>query len=662
MATPHVDPRPDSSDADHRTPPDYIPDGYDTADAFLREAREAYQADLDYDRANREAALDDLKFVAGDQWDPAVLAHRRGKPCLTIDTLPQIIGQVVGDRRINRTSIRVMPREGGDVDVASIRADLIRAIEGKSRAERTYNQAFGCAVTCGIGNFRVALDYCDDEAFDQDIFIRPIANPLAVIWDRMAVDPTGRDASHCFVQDIIPRKLFEKLFPDQGPGELGGDALDQSRSQGWLTSDAVRVTEYWRLLRRPRTLAMLRDGRTLDVSDIAVDDYADGLLRDADGRPRIRVANRPYAQMHLITGHAILEGPYELPLPRLPVIRVMGREEYVGEDRVRYGIVRFAKDPSRLRNYSASVAAETLAFQPKAKWVAPADAVEGYEQEWRESHVSDDPLLRFNPRASAAPVRINPQEYPAALMRDVAIHSQTIKDVTGIHDASLGTQSNETSGRAIHARQREGDVASVIYHDNMNEAILEGGCVANALIDLCYDAARTIRLVGEDGEARLQRINDPMDPEAADLSVGAYDVAITSGPNFTTRRVEANEGMTELMRTNPQAAAVIADLYAKGQDWPMADKIAERLKRIIPPRILGDDAENGGEPTPEQQHVAHIQQAITEQQAAIALRRAEAEAVRAEADARQAMAAAARAEHDLHAGIRRAQQSNGGST
>lgn len=568
----------------------YVPDGYDSADDFLRDAREEFQADLDYDRLNREAALDDLKFVAGEQWDAAVLARRVGKPCLTIDTLPQIIGQVVGDRRINRTSIRVMPREGGDVDVAGIRADLIRAIEGRSRAERTYNQAFGCAVTCGIGNFRVALDYCDDEAFDQDVVIRPIANPLAVIWDRMAVDPTGRDAVHCFVQDIMPRKLFETRFPDRKPGELGGDALDRSRSQGWVSGDAVRVTEYWRLLRRPRTLAMMRDGRTLDVTGLDEEDYAGDLLLDAAGRPRIRVADRPYAQMHLITGFAILEGPYELPLPRLPVIRVMGREEYVGEDRVRYGIVRFAKDPSRLRNYSASVAAETLAFQPRAKWVAPADAVEGYEREWRESHVSDDPLLRFNPRAAAAPVRINPQEYPAALMRDVAVHSQTIKDVTGIHDASLGAPSNETSGRAINARQREGDVAVMIYHDNMNEAILEGGCVVNALIDLCYDAVRTIRLVGEDGEARLQRINDPMDPEAVDLSVGAYDVAITSGPNSTTRRVEANEGMTELMRASPRAAAVIADLYAKGQDWPMADKIAERLRRIIPPEILGDDA------------------------------------------------------------------------
>lgn len=660
-----------AAEADVRAP--YVPEGFEAVEDFLREAREEYQADIDYDYDNRAAALDDLAFTAGTQWDPEVLRRRLGKPCLTIDTLPQVIGQVVGDRRINQTSIKVMPREGGDVDVASIRADLIRAIEGKSRAERTYNQSFGCAVTCGIGNFRIVLDYSDDEAFDQDIFIRPIANPLAVVWDRMSVDPTGRDALHCFVQDTIPRKAFERLWPKDKPSDVGGDIATSCQAGGWYSNDTVRVTEYWRLLRRPRKLAMMRDGKTIDVTDLQPPEYVPNLLLDDQQRPRIRVAQRPYVQMHLITGHAILEGPYELPISRLPVIRVMGREEFVGEDRVRYGIVRFAKDPSRLRNYSASVAAETLAFQPKAKWVAEDAAVEGYQKEWRESHTSDDPLLRYK-KGQQMPIRVNPQEYPAALMQDVAAQSQIIKDVTGIHDASLGIRSNETSGKAINARQREGDVAVAIYHDNMNEAILEGGSIINQLIPICYDTARTARLVGEDGEARLQRINDPLDPKAVDLSVGAYDVAITTGPNYTTKRVEANEGMTELMRSNPAAAAVIADLFVRGQDWPMADKAAERLKRTIPEQVLGDDeredAEQGGQPNPEQQAAEEQKRMVQEQQdkamqlaeqeAQIGLRKAEAEAVTAEANARKAIADAEKAETqaqqaetELHGGIAR---------
>ena len=93
------------------------------------------------------------------------LRDNLGQPCLTINSLPQFVGQVVGDRRINKTSIKVLAREDSDVDIASVRGDLIRNIEAQSRAERVYGMAFEQEVTCGIGNFRIDLDYADDDVF-----------------------------------------------------------------------------------------------------------------------------------------------------------------------------------------------------------------------------------------------------------------------------------------------------------------------------------------------------------------------------------------------------------------------------------------------------------------------------------------------------------------
>jgi hypothetical protein len=85
-----------------------------------------------------------------------------------------------------------------------------------------------------------------------------------------------------------------------------------------------------------------------------------------------------------------------------------------------------------------------------------------------------------------------------ALLNEAQINTQDIKDITGIHDASLGIKSNETSGRAIMARQSEGDVASLTYYDNGNAAILEAGDVMNQLIPQIYDGTRIIRIIGED--------------------------------------------------------------------------------------------------------------------------------------------------------------------
>jgi hypothetical protein len=172
------------------------------------------------------------------------------------------------------------------------------------------------------------------------------------------------------------------------------------------------------------------------------------------------------------------------------------------------------KDAARLRNFWRSVAAEQLGYAPKAQWLAPESAVEGREDTFRKAHLSRDPLLVYNDDATAPPERIDPPQMQMALLNEAKINTQDMKDVTGIHDASLGIKSNETSGRAIMARQREGDVASLTYYDNGNAAILEAGDVINQLIPQIYDGTRIIRTIGEDEATKLVNINDPMDPNS----------------------------------------------------------------------------------------------------------------------------------------------------
>jgi hypothetical protein len=84
-----------------------------------------------------------------------------------------------------------------------------------------------------------------------------------------------------------------------------------------------------------------------------------------------------------------------------------------------------------------------------------------------------------------------------------------------------------------------------------------------------------------------------------DLSVGKYDLTVTAGPSFTTRREEAAAQMTELLRAFPAAAPVIGDLYAKNLDWPGADEIADRLKALYERTVGGGQQQQQGIP-PEQ--------------------------------------------------------------
>lgn len=568
----------DVSNYDGSVKSDYIPEGFESQDAFLEEMREEYQANLDFDRINREQALDDKRFAVGEQWDPMVLEQRKGLPCLVINNIPQFTAQLVGDWRESRKAIKVVPSNDEDKNVADVRGDLIRAIEMESRASRTYDTAFESLVQCGDGAFRICVEYAKNSVFDQDIRIGPIEDCLSAVWDRFSVDPTGRDARRVWVDDRMPKKEFKRKFKDCDPDELLSDTtIRDMSSEGWIDQDSYRVTEYWRLIERQRIMALFENGKMFELKEDNLEE-----LIEANGPPtKTRLAWVTYAQMHLTTGFKILSGPYEYQLNRLPIIRMSGRVGNIGGRRVRYGLVRFMKDAVRLKNFWRSVAAEQLGYAPKAKWIAPESAVEGREDTFRQAHLSRDPLLIYNDGAEAPPQLIPPPPVEASLLNEAAINSQDMKDVTGIHDASLGMRSNETSGRAIQARQREGDIASLTFYDNANAAILEAGDVINQLIPQIYDGTRIIRGIGEDEQQKFIAINDPMNPDAVDMSIGQFDVALTTGTSYTTRRVEAAQAMMDAIQVWPQLMTVAGDLVARAQDWPGADKIAERIEQTM---------------------------------------------------------------------------------
>lgn len=567
-----------------KTPDDYVPEGYDELVEYLDDVRQDYDADVNYDDKNRQEGMDDKNFAAGNQWDPIVLEQRKGLPCLQIDTIPQFTAQVVGDWRTNRNGVKVLPSENGDVNVASVRGDLIRAIETKSRASRIYDNSFESVLQCGDGAFRVSVEYAREDVFDQEIYIRPIDDAFSVIWDRMSVDPTGRDANHCFVDDTLPMKEFQRRFgKDTTPSDFSDTVVQSLRTNGWWNTadDTVKVTEHWRMVTRNHLLGLFKDG-SVHILQGGKDDI-DKIYQKHGNPIKTRIAPCKYAQMHLITGFKILAGPYEYRLNRLPIIRMSGRVINVEGKRIRHGLVRQMKDPVRLRNFWRSVAAEQLGYAPKAQWIATESAVEGREEALRRAHLSRDPLLVVNDEAVIGQniQRIEPPQMQMALLNEAQVNAQDMKDVTGIHDASLGIRSNETSGRAIQARQREGDIANLTYHDNGNAAILEGGDVINQLIPQIYDGTRIVRVIGQDEAAKFVKLNDPYDPESIDLSVGNYDVVLDSGTSYMTKRVEAGQAMMEAIQVYPELMGIAGDLIVKAQDWPGAQEISERMQQAM---------------------------------------------------------------------------------
>ena len=579
------------------TPPrtdERFPVEYEDSASFVKAIVNLYAKDVDADRHNIEPARQDIQFVIGDQWNPNVrrARERLNKPVLTVNRLPAFVAQYMGSWLQNDTTLKVIPARGGSKAIAEIRQGLIRGITRERTAKRAINKAMENAYICGIGNFGVCLKDAKNDVFLRDIAFECIDDPFGVIWDRASTEPTGADANHCTVREYMTKDDFHKAYPEaEGDAGWVSDEMTDTvmTGHGWEIDDMVSVAKFWQMHEEPVTLGLEAEtGDVIDLTDVPEEDRAGMVAPDKDGLPMIRDTVRRYALCHVLTSSRVLEGPYRLDVSRLPVFRVEGWSLQEANVRYRWGFVRNAKDPQRLHNYWRSVLAEELSKSVSTKWLLDTTAMKnGMADQFRNSHRTGDNVVFWDSQnGGAKPEMFPPPQMNSAVLTEAGMSVQDIKDVTNKHEASLGIQSNEVSGRAITARQRVSELGDAIYLDNMNAALGEAGRVVNELIPVVYDTNRTIKVVGEDDVDMVQEINGTAGDATPDVTIGKYDITYTTGPSYATKRQEAVDVMMTLMNTMPQVGNVIADIIVRNLDIPGAAEIEERLAMMLPPGMV----------------------------------------------------------------------------
>lgn len=589
---------------------------------------------IDADTDNRDEALDDLEQLIGQgQWPDDIRQEREadGRPCLTINRLPQFVRQVTGDIRRMNPSIKVLPGDQeASEDTAEIIEGLTRHIQSESDASSVYEWAAECAAGCGIGWFRIVTEWEDESSFAQKIRLKAIRNPLTVYFDPLSELPTREDSDYVFITSLMQKEDFAKAYPDAQPVDADSDAQIEGISN-WFNQDTVVVAEYYWKETKQVTLSLLEDGSTVEgaVAPLRI--------------VRQRKADVTKVMWAKISGKDVLEGPREQACKYIPVVCVPGEEWQVGDRTHRAGVIRYAKDPQRLYNYWRSAQTELVALQPKAPFLVTTKEVHGLETLWKEANNSNRPYLPYNPdeKAPGRPQRATPPVASQGMMSEVQMAAEDMKATTGVYDAALGNKSNETSGVAIRQRQMEADVGTSIYSDNMAKAVECAGRIIVDMIPKVYDTHRVVAILGADDQEKLVAINGVMATQDGlmrvnDVTSGKYAVKVSVGPNYSTMRQEAAENMLEFVRAFPAAAQVTGDLIAKNMDWPGAEEFAERLQKLLPPGMV--ENEDGQDPQVQmlQQQVMELTQAMQQMQQAPEYRKAQAEASEAESDAEKA--------------------------
>jgi Phage P22-like portal protein len=538
---------------------------------------------------HREALEDWKHRVGGDEnvWDAKMLSERRdeGRPVFSINRAPQFLRQVTGAQKKSRPAIQVSPiGDGADEETAKIEQGLVRHIERTSDAEEAYDTAFEHMLTGGFGFIALKTDYVDSESFDQEIKFERVANPFAEYPDPRAKKRDYSDAKFWFTIEDMDADDYKEEYGDStlaGLSDWGGAA---SQAPGWIQSNSVRVAEYYWV---EETVEIQKKGQ--------------------------REREKTKRSVHWIktNGVEVLDET-DIPGEYIPRIPVLGEEIVLNGVRHLIGLVRYARTPQSLYNLWTSALAEAIALAPKAPYLVTPAQIEGFEDIWERANSSNLPYIPVNPdpKAPGWPQRQNLEPAIVAISQALAHADNDLKATYGMYDASLGKPGPEQSGKAILLRQQQGEESTYGFQDALAPAIKHAGRIIAGWIPAYYDAARVVRIVNPDGTSRTIPINQPFQDDDGlqkvfDLTAGKYDVAVSMGKSYAAAREEAADAIMQLVSAQPALMQVVGDLLVKNFDWPMADEIAARLKKMLPPQLQDQGQQNA------QQAQAQLQQAHT---------------------------------------------------
>ena len=568
------------------------------ASDIVAEAKKRFERAKQAYSSNRLLAVEDTRFAMGDsdngwQWPDDIRNSRKidKRVCLTVNMTAQHCNQIINNIRMNRPAVKISPADdGADKKTAEIIGGLIRNIQASSASDDAHDTAAEHSVYGGEGYWRIVTEYESDTSFNQIIRIKACPNPQLVYIDPDCKELDKSDAQWGFVFEDITKEQGKREHPDIDPESWG----EESKKNGWADDETFRRAEYFYCTYEKDVSCLLADGSTVLKSKLQ------------PGSVVVKERATEVKKWHwckLVGGHDAPIDETDWLGEYLPIVAVVGKELNVNGEVIRKGIVRDLKDPARMVNFSYSETVQTLALQNKVPYMAAAEAIEGYEQIWKAANIESRAYLPYNAYDDEGnelpkPERQAPAVMPAAQVQLLQLSTEQMRAASGQQNANFGIKSEAQSGVGIQRLKVQGDTATFHFPDNLARALRYEAKVLIDLIQKYYDTERVVRILGLDGKEESAVLSpdlpqpyqeqDGADGEIMRIfnpQVGRYDVTINTGPSYSTMRQEGADRLNELAARNPQLMQVAGDLIMQAQDFPMSEKLAERLAKTLPPEL-----------------------------------------------------------------------------
>ena len=552
-----------------------------------------FKLSADAEQENRTRALYILDFTrpGAKQFGATEISARGNRPSYSFNQLPKFGRQVINDQWMNVPQIKYIPKTDADVDKAELLEDKVREVQSQGCAQTAYKLAIASQINIGWGYFAFATDYDNDDSNDQNIYIRQIPNTFQVYDDPSTREQDRSDRRYLIEVEDIPRTDFNRLNNrDYSTNDLQsiGDDYPDWASMG---KDLVRVGHYWRIEYDKETVYFHKEtGKKVTDKPKNIKDYDS------------REIKKPRAMYYKCTATEKLE-ERKWQGKHIPYCFVEGNKNIVNGKTYLTGIYEDMVSTQVLYNYATNTAIELAESAPISPFIGDARAFKGYEKFYDNVNTKNYSYLPYNAiDENGQPINIPQRMQNGADLSSavslIQMAEQNFYGTSGIYPASLGQQSNEKSGKAIIARQREGDVSTSNYADTFGRALLYGGIIFEDLSKKIYDGSREIQVMSEDKKTRFVKINQKYaDPKTGkpvnyDMTKGEMEVAVTTGPSYSTKREESREAQIQLFQAAPQAMLPALPMIIRSMDWPNAEKTADAVERGLPPELRDPDRQD----------------------------------------------------------------------
>ena len=389
----------------------------------------------------------------------------------------------------------------------------------------------------------------------------------------------------CFLIETLTLDAFKLQYPNSTVASWSQLEWNNNNND-WISTGekSIIIAEFFYKTNEVKKLIRLKDGSVKDKKDCNKKELEQKLGERDVIVPKIKWCK--------INGEEVLEETDWLG-KFIPVVPVFGdRLLNINDYKTLYtGLVSKCKEEQMMLNVSKSVAVELIAAMPKTPWIGPTGFTASHKQDWQDINQKNLAYIEYDAFDSQGnqlpPPERNLADAPIqGIMTFMESIENDIKATNSMFDPMLGQKVSNQSGVAVKALQQQGSITNYHYSDNLTRAIRLTGEIIMDLIPHIYSEKRVVRIIGLDDKAELVTLNDPEALNGVfDLSEGRYEVAVTSGPSYLTRRQENLQVLMDLASKDPAMMTWAPDLIISQMDFPMKQAFVDRAVKVLPPGL-----------------------------------------------------------------------------